>query len=310
MWKPMLAGTVALLLSGSSHVMAQQRPAPATPQTTPSAPAQAAPTSPATPKATPQKSDAKNDSSSASSASSSEDKADAKERERQANEQAELEGRLASLKVRLMLNDEQAKNWPVFEDAYRKYAATRKQLWRDFRDRKRSDNPLENMQARADFAIRRGTALNDFVTAALPLYDSLDQDQQRRLRRVALRSLMKKAHRHLDRDGHGPRWRDRGDGDWGRHGRRWRDRGDDDWGDYGRRWGGRGGDDDGCYRRHHGWHHRGDGMMGQRWNRRDRDDYDADRGGPADQQSYSDDDNYNGGRRSRSRPLKPYEERF
>lgn len=50
-------------------------------------------------------------------------------------------------------------------------------------------------------------------------------------------------------------------------------------------------------------------MMGQRWGGRDRGDYDDRRGG-SDKQSYHDDGDDNGGGRSGSGDLKPYEERF
>ncbi|MEZ5786485.1 MAG: Spy/CpxP family protein refolding chaperone [Xanthobacteraceae bacterium] len=340
MWKPMLVGTVALALSGSGLVLAQQRPAPATPQTTPSAPAQtapsssppstppapsspsaqAAPTSPSVPKATPQK-------PGASQEPSAEEREAAARREDEAEEQAELAGRLASLKAGLMLTDEQAKNWPDFEKAYREFAQVRTEQWRKFRDGQRSDNPLENMEARAEFAVSRGTAMKEFVEAAMPLYESLDSGQKRRFRNVALRGLrmgMMARHHGYGRDGYGPRWRDRDDdrggdgkrwGDRDGYGKRWRDRDDDERGYYGRRWGGRGSDDDGCgrYGSYHRWHQRGEGMMGPRSNWRDRDNDDQ-RGGSSDDQSNrdsdSDDGNGSGSNRSGSSRLSPDEERF
>lgn len=327
MWKPMLVGTVALALSGSGLVLAQQRPTPATPQTTPSAPAQtapsspstpaqAAPTSPSVPKATPQKPGAAQDPS-------AEDREAAARREERADEQAEFEGRLASLKAGLMLTEEQAKNWPAFEKAYREFAKVRTEQWRQFRDVQRSDNPLENMEARAEFAISRGTAMKEFVEAAMPLYESLDSGQQRRFRNAALRGMrmgMMARHHGYGRDGDGWRWRDRG-GD----GPRWRDRDDDDrgysprWGgrgydggrDYGPRWGGRNGDgcDGGGHGWHQRWHHRGEGMMGPRSSWRDRDTDDS-RGGSSDDQSSRDDDDDSGRNRSGSSRLGPDEERF
>lgn len=323
MWKPMLAGTVALALCGTSSVLAQQRPAPATPQAAPSTPAQAAPAQATAPKATPQKPDTAKDESStpkdessAAKEASSDNSAETERREQQAEDQAELEGRIASLKVRLMLTDDQAKNWAAFETALREFVASRMEQQRKFHDWKRSDNPLENMEARADFMVNRGTALKAFTTAAMPLYNSLDAKQQHQFRRAALRGVMMMMMRHgyrHDRD-HSC-WRDRGD-DRGCHGMRRGERGDD-YGGYGRRWGGRDGDDDdGSYHRRQGWHHRGDdmmgprgGMMGDRWSGRDRDDYDDDRGS-AGKQSYSDDDDGNGSSRSKKRALKPYEERF
>lgn len=331
MWKPMLAGTVALALAGTGPALAQQPPqppAPATPQATPSAPAKTAPTSPSVPKATPQE-------PGASKQPSAEEREAARQREELAEDQARLEGRIAALKVRLMLTEDQAKNWPAFEKAYRDFAKTRMEQWDKFRDRKRSDNPLENMEARAEFAISRGTAMKEFATAAMPLYNSLDPRQQRQLRKAAFRGLMMMRHhgqgpRWGDRDDDRPRWRGRDD-----DGPRWRDRGDSERG-YGPRWGGRGGDDGGCDGGRQGWHHRGGGMMGERddmmgrrggmmgdrddmmgrrgggmmgerWSCRNRDDDDR-RAGPTD-----DDDNGSGSNSDNSnssRPLGPDEERF
>lgn len=252
------------------------------------------------------------DSSASNKSSSEDDDRDADRREQLAEDRAEFEGRIASLKVRLKLTDEQAKNWPAFENAFRDFVMNRMEQRHAFRDRKRSDNPFENMEARADFAAARAAAMKQFATAAMPFYNSLDQDQQRQLRRAALRGVMKMMHRRFERDGYGRRWQGRGDGDWG-YGPRWGGRRDyGDWG-YGPRWRDRddsrnGGDDDGGYRRH-GWCHRGEGMMGQRWGGRDRGDYDDRRGG-SDKQSYHDDGDDNGGGRSGSGDLKPYEERF
>jgi hypothetical protein len=260
-----------LALSGSSLALAQQRPAPATPQTTPSAPTQSAPTSPSVPKATPQK-------PAASQQPSAEERAAAARREEQAEDQAELEGRIASLKAGLMLTEDQAKNWPAFEKAYREFVKVRIEQWGKFRDWQRSDNPIENMEARADFAIRRATAMKEFAAAAMPLYNSLDPSQQR----------------WRDRDDNGPRWRDRGEGDR----------------DYGPRWGRRGDNDDGYYGGHHGWHHRGDGMMGPRSGWRDRRDDDDRSGGYSDDGADRDRNSDSGGNRSGSQPLGPDEERF
>lgn len=198
-----------------------------------------------------------------------------------------------------MLTKDQAKYWPAFEKAYRDFAILRMEQWSKFRDRERSDNPIENMEARADFIIRRGTAMKEFATAAMPLYDSLEPNQQRRLGRSALRGLMMmgyRCHGSNWRDDDGTRWGDRDGG-----GPRWRDR---DYGEqgYGPRWGGRGNDGGGYYRDRPGWNRRGEGMMGPR----DRDDDDR-RAGPMD-----DDDtgNDNGRTSGGSRRLGPDEEQF
>jgi hypothetical protein len=197
MWKSMLAGAVALALSNAGVAFAQQRPgippaqpSPPAPQVSPApqrAPQQAAPAQ-QRPSAQPQ-----NDA------------------------RAVAEGRIAELRSRLSLTPEQEKNWPAFEQAYRDFAQLRAERWRDHAAARRSDNPIENFQAWADFASRRVNTMKRLADATAPLYESLDQNQQRRFldqiyawhprfARLSNRLAMR------GRDGDDGGWRGRGPG--------------------------------------------------------------------------------------------------
>jgi hypothetical protein len=170
-----------------------------------------------------------------------------------------------------MLTPDQEKNWPAFEQAYRDFARLRAERWRDLRAARRSDNPIENIQAWADFAGGRVNAMKRVADAALPLYQSLDQRQQRRFMDEIYDTHPMLA-RFAERDdrsyGPGPRWRDRDDDDWRGRGPRgphhWRGDGYGACPRMGPRSDWRDRDDDG---------RRGDGpRMGPRSDWRDRDD--------------------------------------
>ena len=308
----MLAGTVALALMGSGVALAQQRPEGRPPQPGPPA-AQVSPT----PQGSPQQG-APPQSPSA---------------QQQGNAQAAAEGRIAELRARLSLTPDQEKNWPAFEQAYLDFARLRSEHWRDLRAERRSDNPVENFQAWADFASRRVNGMKRLADAAAPLYQSLDQNQQRRfldqiyawhprLARLSDR-ISARGRDGDDEGGRGPGcWRGcdfhRGLG-MGRDGD-WQDRG------YGRgpgsgmgpHWGWRDGDRDGrgyedgprsgmgprCgwHGRHGDWgdrgyeqHGPGHGGMGPRRGWHDRDDDDGWRGGWNDRQDWRDRGGWGGG---------------
>ena len=237
MWKSMLAGTVALALMGSGAAFAQQRPESRPAQPSPAAPApQAAPQQPGQP-------------------------SPSNQQQASADPQAVADGRLSSLRSRLALTPDQEKNWPAFEQAYREFVRLRSERWRDLRAQQRSDNPVENFQAWADFASRRVNGMKRLADAALPLYQSLDQNQQRRfvdqiydwhprLARLNDRFASRSGDEGWQGRGYGP-GPGRGMGPhWG-----WRGRGDDDDHDrgygpgpgrgMGPHWGWRGGDDNG-----------------------------------------------------------------
>lgn len=163
MWKSMLAGTVALALSSAGVAFAQQRPGIAPAQPSPPAPQ----VSPA-PQSAPQQAAPAQQRPSAQSQNDADDA------------RAVAEGRIAELRSRLALTPEQEKNWPAFEQAYREFAQLRGERWRDQAAAGRSDDPIENFQAWADFASRRVNTMKQLADATAPLYQSLDQNQQQR----------------------------------------------------------------------------------------------------------------------------------
>ena len=186
MWKSMLAGSVALALSGASVALAQQQPGSGPP---------AGQVSPA-----PQSAPAANQAA-----------------ERQNEARAVVEGRVAELRSRLTLTPDQEKNWPAFEQAYRDFAQMRAQRWRDLATMRRSDNPVENLQAWADFASRRVNTMKRLADATAPLYQSLDQNQQRRFldQIYAWHPRLARMNERLaarGRDGDDDGWRGRGPG--------------------------------------------------------------------------------------------------
>ena len=152
MRKSMLAGTVVLALSAAGVALAQQPPRGGPP-------VQASPA----PQGAPQTAPAPNQSA-----------------QKQSDARAVAEGRIAELRSRLSLTPDQEKNWPAFEQAYRDFAQMRAERWRNLADAQRSDNPVENFQAWADFASRRVNTMKRLADATEPLYQSLDQNQQRR----------------------------------------------------------------------------------------------------------------------------------
>jgi LTXXQ motif family protein len=158
MRKSMLAGAVALAVAGAGVAFAQQgpdtRPAQSTPPATQASPA---------PQSSPQQ------SGPAQSGSA----------QAQSDAQGVAEGRLAQLRARLSLTQDQEKNWWAFDQAYRDFVRLRSERWHVSAQR-RSDNPVENFQMWTDFMSRRVNGMKRLADAAAPLYQSLDQNQQRR----------------------------------------------------------------------------------------------------------------------------------
>ncbi|MGA2127770.1 MAG: Spy/CpxP family protein refolding chaperone [Xanthobacteraceae bacterium] len=98
-----------------------------------------------------------------------------------------LDGRIAELKTALKLNADQEKNWPAFEQAVRDDAKARRDriaAARDriaaARDRPRPGDPIDRMHRRADAMTAAAAGLERLAAAAGPLYQSLDDGQQRR----------------------------------------------------------------------------------------------------------------------------------
>jgi hypothetical protein len=91
-----------------------------------------------------------------------------------------LDGRIAELKTALKLNADQEKNWPAFEQAVRDDAKARRDRIAAARDRPRPGDPIDRMHRRADAMTAAAAGLERLAAAAGPLYQSLDDGQQRR----------------------------------------------------------------------------------------------------------------------------------
>jgi zinc resistance-associated protein len=138
MWKPILAGTVALALVGGSLAFAQNR--------------------------------AGRDGAS-------------QWRPSVEDMRAFGEARLAGLKAGLVLNPDQEKNWPAFEQAARDFTRLRierRTAATDSAATPRPTDPAEWMQRRAAAMTETGGVLKKLGDATSPLYNSLDDAQKRR----------------------------------------------------------------------------------------------------------------------------------
>ncbi len=129
-----------------------------------------------------------------------------------------FEARLAAIKAGLMLNETQAKLWPFVETAMREMHAKRRAWAERIRKEGRPANPFDRMKRRGDMLADRGAALQKLADAAKPLYDTLSDDQRRRLR-VLTRGIRRMArlramrrHRMMMRQMHNRRghWERRG----------------------------------------------------------------------------------------------------
>ena len=178
MWKPILAGTAALAIVGTSLVYAQHR----------------------------------DDSSSrwrghgadrsVNLGLSQEDRA------------AFTDARIAALKAGLRLTADQEKNWPAFEAALRdlakmheeRYSARRQDEQRagdrsDDPDRRADPTSVERLRRHAEMMTKAGESLRRLADAQEPLYQSLDESQKNRfqiLSRVIRQSYLAQMRGHGD----------------------------------------------------------------------------------------------------------------
>jgi hypothetical protein len=138
---------------------------------------------------------------------------------------AYFEARLASVKAGLLLNETQAKLWPYIETAVREMAGKRREWAEKIKKEGRPDNPFDRMKRRADMMADRAAGMQKFAIAAKPLYDTLSDDQKRRLtvltRGIHRGGMMRPMHGHSmmmrnQRGHHGTQGRDRQH--WQRHG--------------------------------------------------------------------------------------------
>ena len=104
------------------------------------------------------------------------------------------DARIAVVKAALQLTPEQQKYWPAVEEAIRARAAARAARLATMRERvselrEGEGDPVEVLRERADALAQRAAGLKKFADAWQPLYQTLDTDQQRRLRFLAVRVL-------------------------------------------------------------------------------------------------------------------------
>lgn len=97
------------------------------------------------------------------------------------------DARLAALRAGLVLNAEQQKHWPAFEEAARAMQQLRFDRINTFREARRNRDgdpkrvaPAERMRQKATRMSESGAALRKLADAMGPLYDSLDDAQKRR----------------------------------------------------------------------------------------------------------------------------------
>lgn len=99
-----------------------------------------------------------------------------------ADRQAFFEARLASIKAGLMLNETQLRLWPPIENAVREMVKQRRE-WRERLAKEGTPaNPVDRMKRMGELQTSRGTALTKYADALRPLYDTLSDEQKRRLR--------------------------------------------------------------------------------------------------------------------------------
>jgi len=168
----------------------------------------------------------------------------------EADRKALHEARLAAIKAGLMLTDEQQKNWPAVEAAVRELVRQREQGREQFRQQGAPENHIDRMKRAGEMLAAHGAAMTRMAEAARPLYNSLTEEQKRRLpllmRGAGGHMGMARRHHHGMMGGYGQRWQ-RGEG---RH----------MGGGYRQHWG-----------EHHGWGQQGGRNWGQRWQDTDRD---------------------------------------
>lgn len=96
------------------------------------------------------------------------------------------DARIAALKAGLKLTPAQEKNWPALETALREQATARAKRMAEWRETAKEPQEhrsvIEGLQDRAKRLSARSTEMEKLAEAAKPLYDSLDDAQQRRFR--------------------------------------------------------------------------------------------------------------------------------
>lgn len=106
-----------------------------------------------------------------------------------ADRAAFFEARLASIKAGLMLSESQLKFWPAVESSMREISKQRQELAERLRKEGQPANPADRMKRAGEIMTARGATMTKMAEAMKPLYDSLTDDQKRRLQ-VLMRGQM------------------------------------------------------------------------------------------------------------------------
>ena len=102
------------------------------------------------------------------------------------------DARIGVVKAALQLKPDQTKYWPPIEDAIRARATMRQEHIAALKARvaeKTEFQPIDFIRARADYMAQRAEALKKLADAWQPLYATLDADQKRRMRLLAIHVL-------------------------------------------------------------------------------------------------------------------------
>ena len=99
-----------------------------------------------------------------------------------------IDRRIEVIKVAIGLTPDQAKLWPAVEDAIRARLTERHARLVKLAARAKADevNPIEILRHRADALTQRAAALKTLADAWQPLFATLDENQKRRLKFLAV----------------------------------------------------------------------------------------------------------------------------
>jgi hypothetical protein len=126
------------------------------------------------------------------------------------------DARIAALKAGLRLTPDQEKNWPAFESATRDMVKARAERMAARENQQSPTDPIERLARRADRLASVAEHLKKLAAAAEPLYKSLDDAQKHRFR-ILVRALRPHYRMHFA-SSEGPNWCGHGDhGDWHHH---------------------------------------------------------------------------------------------
>jgi hypothetical protein len=178
MWKPVVIATAALAIAGSSIVYAQQRLGG------PGGPGGYDDGGP---------------------------RVEQRHRPSAADMAAFTDARIAALKAGLELTPDQAKNWPVFEQALRDQAQLRIQHMQareaGNQQGQAPTTPFDWLARRADNMAKASAVLKRIADTGAPLYQSLDDAQKHRFMRLT-HMLRPHHHMHARNDGNSRGWRE------------------------------------------------------------------------------------------------------